>query len=254
MPAAFGTRIWVRSCSRQPSRVFFAVRRSPRICWPSRPASRRSTTPCPAQPMLWVAREHGRLRPTVCLSSMFSKEPNIESDISSPFFLQPRRGSLSPLLMRDSRDIHGMHFGRWQEKSDCGRGETRGLSELGASLKKRFSDRIAAFRREIADRATPHRARPCGEVHAWLPRSTISPSFTTKIRSADWIVGSLCAITIEVLPSIRRSRASNTSFSDAESSPRWLHPGSGSEYSGSPPVRSRSAAAGRPKASCRAPR
>ena len=52
-----------------------------------------------------------------------------------------------------------------------------------------------------------------------MPRSRMVPPSTTKMTSARRMVESRCAMTMEVLPSISRSSASNTSFSDAASSP-----------------------------------
>mmetsp|Transcript_58970 Transcript_58970/g.120758 ORF Transcript_58970/g.120758 Transcript_58970/m.120758 type:complete len:229 (+) Transcript_58970:307-993(+) len=51
-----------------------------------------------------------------------------------------------------------------------------------------------------------------------VPRSTMRPFWITTIWSESTIVESLCAITIDVLPTMRRSSASCTSFSFSESS------------------------------------
>src|SRR5207244_533197 len=62
------------------------------------------------------------------------------------------------------------------------------------------------------------RARPpAAHKVAWVPRSTIRPSASTRIRSACCTVASRCAMTNVVRRAIRRSIASCTSRSDSMS-------------------------------------
>ena len=51
-----------------------------------------------------------------------------------------------------------------------------------------------------------------------VPRSEMTPSFSTKMTSARRTVASRCAIVIDVLPASSRSRPSKTSSSDCGSS------------------------------------